>query len=194
MPLPEPSDNVNSYLQHAGGDHVRSTLNDLIAISGHEESAELSPLSPLLLWIGCDRMVGRIEYRTRFRDETWARNSAAAAFAAMALAEFDLAGAWDRTTDFVRSSWDCSDPEQLPRPCGPDLAEQPHFLALAAAAQPGHGQSPVAAPPENADAVRIQHTWMLGVLLRLEASAPHLDATRLAQLLAIAENPRLRMI
>ena len=187
--LPTPDLVAYDYLQRAGAAQIKATLDKLDLLPVNRDAQTRTGLASV--W-GALRLLGDSLARRVTEDPRWGDEAASAAFASLALIELDRPDAWRRSAEFVRTRWSCDNDSELPFWVGEPTADLEAFERmrdlmvaeheLIAAESPGNG-----APFKPIDPQRACRSWMLGVLLSLEAKAPDRDRDRMNQLIQIAQ-------
>ena len=190
-PLKPPDRVAYEYLQQAGAAQIKAMLDrlDLLPVNSQAAQAHTGLAS---VW-GALRFLAESLARRVMDDPTWGDEAASAAFASLALIDLNRPDAWRRSVEFVRSRWSYDNGAELPKWVGEtasadlvvfermrDLMAAEH--SLIAADTIGDSE-----PFEPLDAEQACRTWMLGILLSLEAKAPDRDQARLDRLIQIAQ-------
>lgn len=169
-------------LMHAGPDQLRSALGRLDFISAAR--GEAPPTGRMLAnaWSKWEQL-RKLTARAVDADNEWGGNAAAAAFACVAMSHLDLEEHWERTAEWIRGRWSYA-PGQLPMWVGDKTMEKVDFQGVTASMSredesPDSGPWPPEMRGDRIDVDEMHRTWMLGVLLSFEGTAPRLDMDRL---------------
>jgi hypothetical protein len=186
----QPEQLIQEHL-HAGGDRLMSALLARLDLYMPTDRADETSRYLLAVWQSLNLLVRRLD-RMAMTDPTFGGNLAAAVFAAMALAKLGYLESWQRIAEVVRAKWSYDGPT-LPETVGPisdsklaaDLQDFPRIKASMRNEDemlggPGHSGQPADKIVEE----YFYRTWVLGLLLCLEGSAPGSlrDEDRLLQL------------
>lgn len=182
--VPGPVKVVVDYLKAAGDAQLVATLErlDLVKLSRTSKDQHGSAFLANA-WQSARALTRYVAHQTR-SDPTWGDNLASAIFAAEPLARFD-GEAWHRIADYVHNRWEVPHDSPLPRPVDQASAERIDFDEIARRmadedSRRGSGMAITAADKIDLDLTH--RTWVLGLLLGFEASAPQPDATRIHDL------------
>ncbi len=186
----QPEQLIQEHL-HAGGDRLMSAVLARLDLYMPADRADETSRYLLEVWQSVNRLVRRLD-RMAVTDPTFGGNLAAAVFAAMALAKLGYLDSWRRIAEVVRAKWSYEG-LSLPETVGPisdsklaaDLQDFPRIKASMRYEDemlngPGHSRQPADTIVEE----DFYRTWVLGLLLCLEGSAPGSlrDEDRLLQL------------
>jgi hypothetical protein len=179
---------VVDYLKAAGEAQLVATLErlDLVKLSRSTRDQHGSAFLANA-WQSARVLTRYVSYQTR-ADPTWGNNIASAIFAAEPLARFDVS-AWELIAEFVRARWTLTLGNPLPAPVGDSTTERIDFdeIAKRMADEDERDPSRACAMPATAvDLDRTHRTWVLGLLLGFEATAPTRQPGRVAELVACA--------
>ncbi|HEX8343761.1 MAG TPA: hypothetical protein VF657_03305 [Actinoplanes sp.] len=189
-----PPDLAWRHLQVAGETAVRATLDRLDLIGAGAEAESVMDASTRYLLAAWDR-VNQLERqiaRECAHDATWNNDAGAAIFAGLAMAMLHRREAWDAVAAFVRGTWRCDDPRELPRADPAPTAERRDFPMIKDAMAiedrtPERSAGELDEPAADIDIDRFHRSWMLGMLLCFEGSALRDDPDRVHRLQDIAQ-------
>jgi hypothetical protein len=195
--LEPPEEVVCAYLNKGGAPQIRATLAKIdlyrVAEGGvREESKYLAEA-----WSKLSEVGHRIQRCAASDQPPWAGNAAAAAFACLTLAQLDMRDAWDHAAQLVREQWTYEDLDRPPVPTGqqgqgPDQDAFDRMRdAMSAEDDAPTGMAPPGEAAATLDVDRAYRTWMLGILLSFEGTAPHADRERIRMLREIAARIQL---
>lgn len=190
-PLVAPDRLAYDHLQRAGAAQIRATLDrlDLLPFD-REKPEERTGLASA--WGALGFLADSLSRRA-MEDPTWGDEVSSAAFASMALIDLGREDAWQKSAEFVRDRWTYEGEDDLPLWDGEgpsaDLEAFQRMSALMQAEEEliradlaGSGE-----PSEPLNAELACRTWMLGILLSLEAKAPDRSAERVDRLVRSAQ-------
>jgi hypothetical protein len=191
-PFPPPSEVALNFLIYAGDRQINAALErlDLINIA---RDTSVSGSRFLITAMHQRRQISERLIEQVHRDPGWEDNSAAAAFACMALAQLDRPDTWERSAEAVRQRWSYDPAGDLPSLRGEIVtAEFSDFErirnAMEEADRRGDGSVwPAHLTGEQLDLDRMHRTAMLGILLGFEGTALSRDYERIEQLYHSAE-------
>ncbi|MEV6813379.1 hypothetical protein [Micromonospora sp. NPDC051296] len=187
-----PEEIVLMHLHHGGERLMKATLSRLDLLVSPDE-ARADSLYLLTSWDILIRL-GRSLRSRNAADPTWGDNLGAAVFAASALRQLNHPDAWEEIANWLRGRWDYANPGcRLPEPVGGETADYADFVEI----QQSMVEEDALLGPEphlagmvagQLDTGRMYRTWVLGLLLGFEGSAPshHHDESRVKQLVEVA--------
>lgn len=176
------------YLRTTGGNQIRSTLDRLDLVAPETRGAGGGVAFLAEAWNSA-RILGRHLAREVEADPTWADNVASAVFAGEALAALGWVEQWRATAQYVRTRWTLEESEDLPTHSPGRTAESVDFVEIDKRMREEDQQRglPPSQPAETIDLDRFHRTWVLGLLLGFEATAPEPDERRIAALHRMAK-------
>jgi hypothetical protein len=182
--LPPPAQVAADTLRFAGPAQMRAALDRLDYISASRPGAPRAGQMLANAWKRRDQ-IRTLMARAVDADPEWGDNVASAAFACIALRHLDLEEHWERCADWIRRRWEYESPGTLPMWRGDKSAEKVDFQGMTEAMsreddlRAGSRAWAAALRGDQVDPDRVHRTWMLGVLLCFEGTAPKLDPDRL---------------
>ena len=187
--LPTPDRVVYNFLQRAGTEQIKATLDMLDRDTLTSSKATYKSLPGA--WGTLRFLAGSLAYQVR-ADPTWQDSVASAAFACIALIEMDRPDAWARSAEFVRSRWSIGSDDELPCWVDEPSADLDAFKRMRERMKEEQQRISIDSQSgictvEDLDAEKACRMWMLGVLLSFEAKAPDHDPVKLDRLIRIAE-------
>ncbi|MEU4470944.1 hypothetical protein [Micromonospora sp. NPDC023888] len=187
-----PERNVWLHLQRGGERLMKATLSRLDQLVS-PDTARTETLHLLSTWETLIRL-GRTMRKRSADDPSWGDNSGAAVFAASALNQLNHVDSWLKIAGQVRTRWSYDAPDcGLPEPVDGVTADYADFEEIRqsmAKEDAIFGPAPHLAgmPAEQLDTGRMYRSWVLGLLLGFEGSAPavHQDQKRIDRLVEVA--------
>ncbi|MEU4532233.1 hypothetical protein AB0F49_28785 [Micromonospora ureilytica] len=187
-----PERNVWLHLQRGGERLMQATLGRLDQLVS-PDTARTDTLHLLSTWETLIRL-GRSMRRRSAEDPSWGDNLGAAVFAASALSQLNHVDSWREIADKVRVRWTYNAPDcKLPEPVGGVTADYEDFVKIqqSMAEEDGVlGAAPHLAGmrADEVDTGRMYRSWVLGLLLGFEGSAPaaYQDQKRIDLLIKVA--------
>nr|WP_276977967.1 hypothetical protein [Ferrimicrobium acidiphilum] len=189
-PTTAPDQIAREYLQQADDRQIMAMLDrlDLSHLAEDETKGHSSTAFLANAWLSRKVLLSYLEHLSGATLPPWGDNIASAVFAAQAFAAARHP-AWKTTADYVRNRWHVTNDCELPVPVGEPTAERKDFDEIGknmAAEDLALGDPPFGQFAKDIDLDRMHRTWVLGLLLCFEGTAPTPDLDRIRRLRSIA--------
>lgn len=181
-----------SYIRESTAPQQLLTILERLDLASLARSDEATLGATFLAraWGSLGRLVHHIVAQVE-ADPTWGDNTGSSVFAAQALGEL-REDAWQPVGSFLRSRWRiAAGPTLEPAPEPPRERIDFHEIREAMAEEERTVDYPASQRAKNLDCDLMHRTWALGLLLGFEGRAPARNASRVSQLVAIAERTQL---